>query len=105
MNKGADALSRRYPLLSTLESKVLGFECVKGMYAQDDDFKEIYGKCTSHGYRLFHLEHGFLFKGNWRCIPKCGFKELFIQELHEGTLAGHFGIEKTCSMLKERYYG
>ena len=27
MNKGVDALSRTYLLLSTLESKVLGFEC------------------------------------------------------------------------------
>jgi len=29
MNKGADALSRRYLLLSTLEIKVLGFKCIK----------------------------------------------------------------------------
>jgi len=32
MNKGADALSRRYLLLSTLESKFLGFEIVKGLH-------------------------------------------------------------------------
>jgi len=31
MNKGMDVLSRRNLLLSTLESKVLGFECVKGI--------------------------------------------------------------------------
>jgi len=24
--------------------------------------------------------------------------------LHAGALAGHFGVEKTCSMLKEHYY-
>jgi len=62
MNKGADVLSRRYLLLSTLELKVLGFECVKGTYIQDEDFKEIYEKCTSHAHGLFHLESGFLFK-------------------------------------------
>jgi len=33
MNKGADALSRRYLLLSVLETKVLGFEVIKGMYS------------------------------------------------------------------------
>jgi len=32
MNNGADTLSRRYLLLSTLESKVHGFECIKAMY-------------------------------------------------------------------------
>jgi len=48
MNKGADALSRRYLLLSTLETKVLGFKCIKGMYAQDEDFKEILRKCSQH---------------------------------------------------------
>jgi len=50
------------------------------------------------------LENSFLFKGNWLCIPKCGFRELLIQELHGGALAGHFGVEKTCSMLKEHYF-
>ena len=104
LNKGADALSRRYLLLSTLESKVLGFEIVKGLYANDEDFKDTYEKCSSHAHGLFHLDHGFLFKGTRLCIPKSGFRELLIQELHGGALAGHFGIEKTCSMLKEHYY-
>ena len=27
-----------------------------------------------------------------------------IQELHGGALVGHFGVEKTCSMLKEHYF-
>ena len=27
-----------------------------------------------------------------------------MQELHGGALAGHFGVEKTISMLKEHYY-
>ena len=44
MNKGADALSRRYLLLLVLESKVLGFEIIKGMYTEDEDFKELYSK-------------------------------------------------------------
>jgi len=39
MNKGADALSRRYLLLSALESKVLSSEKIKGMYAHDVDLK------------------------------------------------------------------
>jgi len=35
MNKGVDALSRRYLLLLVLESKVLGFEAIKGIYSND----------------------------------------------------------------------
>ena len=34
----ADALSRRYALVSTLNAKLFGFEYVKEFYANDDDF-------------------------------------------------------------------
>ena len=104
LNKGADALSRRYLLLSVLSTKVLGLKIVKGMYPTDEDFKEIHEKCSKHAHGLFHSEEGFLFKGSWLYIPKCGFRELLNQELHGGALAGHFGVEKTCAMLKEHYY-
>jgi len=96
--------SEPYLLLAVLGSKVLGFEIVKDLYANDGDFKEIYEKSTKHAHSLFHLDGGFLFKGSWLCIPKCGFWELIIQELYSGALAGHFGVEKTISMLKEHYY-
>jgi len=103
-SKGADALSRRYLLLSSLESKVLGFEIIKGLYAQDEDLKEIHKKCTDYALGLFHLDNGFLFERTRLCIPMCGFKELLIQQLHGGALAGHFGVEKTCAMLKDHHY-
>jgi len=73
MNKGVDALSKRYLLLSALEIKVLGFECVKEWYAKDEDFKEILEKCSKHAYGLFHLENGFLFKGTQLYILRSGF--------------------------------
>jgi hypothetical protein len=35
----ADALSRKYALVSTLNAKLLGFEYIKEFYASDDDFQ------------------------------------------------------------------
>ena len=86
LNKGADALSRRHVLLAVLGSKVLGFEIVKDLYAMDEDFKEIFEKSAKQAHSLFHLEEGFLFKGARLCVPKCGFRELLIQELHSCLL-------------------
>jgi len=73
MNKGAYALSRRYLLLSVLETKVLGFEIIKGMYSNDEDFKDIFFKSSSHPHGSFHVQEGFLFKGTRLCIPKMWF--------------------------------
>jgi len=78
MNKGADALSRRYLLLSVLESKVLGFEVIKGTYSNHDDLKELYTKSSRHPHSSFHVQEGFLFKGTRLCTPKGGFRELLI---------------------------
>jgi hypothetical protein len=38
----ADALSRRYALGSALNAKLLGFEYVKELYANDDDFASVW---------------------------------------------------------------
>jgi hypothetical protein len=41
----ADALSRRYVLLNTLNTKLLGFEYIKELYLDDNDFGSIYDEC------------------------------------------------------------
>ena len=43
----ADALSRREALVSTLNAKLLEFEYVKELYANDDDFASVYGACEN----------------------------------------------------------
>ena len=45
-----------------------------------------------------------LFKGIQLCIPRSSMRLNLIKEMHSGGLAGHFGIDKTLSLLKEKYY-
>jgi hypothetical protein len=42
----ADALLQRYVLLNTLNTKLLGFEYIKELSLDDNDFGSIYDKCS-----------------------------------------------------------
>ena len=46
-NVVADALSRRYALVNSLSTSLLGFELVKEMYLHDDDFGETFSTCAN----------------------------------------------------------
>ena len=63
-NVVADALSRRYTMLTTLlDSKVLGFIYIKELYVDDADFGDIYKHCMEKGsFDKFYLYDGFLFR-------------------------------------------
>lgn len=104
MNKGADALSRRHLLLQTFNPKIIGFELFKGYYQNDSDFGDLFIRCGKHAFDDFYLYNGYLFKGNRLCIPQHSIRELLIREVHEGGLAGHFGIEKTVEVLNGYVY-
>nr|XP_025665001.1 uncharacterized protein LOC112763582 [Arachis hypogaea] len=63
-NVVADALSRRYFLLTILTSKLLGFECMKELYATDSDFASIYAACEHSAHNKFYKYDGFLFRAD-----------------------------------------
>ena len=50
------------------------------------------------------IQDGYLFKGTRLCVPKCGTRELLVREVHGGSLAGHYGENKTSMVLKEHYF-
>jgi hypothetical protein len=103
-NVVADALSRRYALLSTLDVKLLGFEHIKELYAEDHKFCEEYRACEKIASGKFFRLDGFLFRENKLCVPNCSMRELLVQESHGGGLMGHFGVAKTLAILQEHFY-
>ncbi|KAK1602123.1 hypothetical protein QYE76_017166 [Lolium multiflorum] len=105
-NVVADALSRKITLLLTrLEFHVLGLEEIKELYPSDAFFGPIFAKCSvDRGFDDFYLHDGYLFKANKICIPESSLRKLLLQESHGGGLMGHFGRDKTLSMLSTHYY-
>ena len=65
----ADALSRRYVFLTSMSAKMLGFEYVKEMYANDIDFSVVYMACDKGVVDKFYKHDGYLFReANCVCL-------------------------------------
>ena len=85
----ADALSRRYTMLSQLDFKIFGLETIKEQYAHDGDFKYVLLNCKEgKTWNKFVLNDGFVFRANKLCIPACSVRMLLLQEAHGGGLMG-----------------
>ena len=98
-NVVADALSRRYFLLTVLDTKLLGFEMLKDLYAHDTDFSDIYASCMKSPHGKYFLYNGFLFYVDKLCVPNSSIRDLLIREGQSGGLMVHFGVVKTLAML------
>ncbi|KAI4343331.1 hypothetical protein MLD38_027853 [Melastoma candidum] len=103
-NVVADVLSRKMMLLSAMETKLIGFEYLKELYKDDEDFGAIFVQCAQQAIDRFHQVNGFLFRDSKLCIPRSSTRELLIREIHGGGIAGHFGVDKTLAMLQEHFY-
>ena len=90
----ADALSRRYTLLSQLDCRIFGLQSIKEQYALDPDFKNVLLNCREgRTWNKFMISDGFLFRANRLCILVGSVRLLLLQEAHGGGLTGHFGEE------------
>ena len=100
----ANALSRRYVMLFTLEAKLLGFKQIKELYATDHDLGEEYELCEKSTNGKYFRHDGFLYRENKLCMPNYSVRELLVKESHGGGLMGHFGVTKTLAVLQEHFY-
>ena len=103
-NVVADALSRRHALVTSMQVQVVGFDVLKELYEENADFGEIWKVCTDKPFKDFVRMDGFLFKGNTLCIPSCSLRLSILDELHGGTLGGHFGEAKTLALVKPNFF-
>jgi Fe-S cluster biosynthesis and repair protein YggX len=79
----ANAFSRRYVLVSTLNAKLLGFDYVKELYANNDDFASVYGACEKAAFGKFYRLDGYLFRESRLCVPNSSMRELLVREVQE----------------------
>jgi hypothetical protein len=101
----ADALSRRYTLLTPLDCKIFGLDTIKTQYVDDADFKDVLLHCKDgKAWNKFIVNDGFVFRANKLCIPASSVHLLLLQEAHGGGLMGHFGAKKTEDVLADHFF-
>jgi len=99
-----DAVSRTHNLFSKLGAQILGFDHMGEMYDQDDFFTSIFASCQKKAQGGYYVSKGYLFRKGKLCVPQGSHRKLLIKESYEGGLMGHFGVDKTLSILQEKVY-
>jgi hypothetical protein len=101
----ADALSRRYTMLSQLDHKIFSLESIKELYAMDVDIKDAYENCREgRTWNKYVMQDGLLYRANKLCVPASSICLLFLQEAHGGGLMGHFRVKKTEDVLAAHFF-
>ena len=106
-NKATDALSRLIITLHRMSAHVIRFDRLKYEYSACPDFDIIYDEVSNgnrHEYVDFLAENSYLFKVTKLCIPQTSFRDLLIWDMQVGGLVGHFGSDKTITLVEDRFY-
>jgi hypothetical protein len=75
----ANALSRRYALLTQLDCKIFGLETIKDQYVHDADFKDGFLHCKDgKTWNKFIFNDGFVFRANKLCILASSIRLLLL---------------------------
>ena len=75
----ADALYRRYTMLSQLNFKIFGLETVKDQYVHDAEFKDVLRNCKEgRTWNKFVVNDGFVFRSNKLCNPASSVRLLLL---------------------------
>ncbi|GJU44607.1 hypothetical protein Tco_1201873 [Tanacetum coccineum] len=96
-------LSRNTTLLVSISSEVLGFDSIKELYANYEDYGNIWMELETKQHQgVFVLLDGYLFKGNHLCIPKTSLKSQLVKEIHAKGLSA-LGRDKTIASVESRF--
>ena len=80
------------------------------LYPGDPNFAKAWKVCIAlltldrKKWLDFIIQDGMLFKGSHFCIARSSMRENLIKEKLSGRLDGHFGQDKTFSLVVEHYY-
>ena len=80
------------------------FEYVKDLYANNNDFANVYVACERATFGKFYRLDGYLFQENKLCVPNCSMRQLLVRKAHGGGLMSHFGVRKTLEVLQEHFF-
>ncbi|XP_038971183.1 uncharacterized protein LOC120104333 [Phoenix dactylifera] len=103
-NHVADALSQKSHILTLLKAEVIGFDDLKILYPTDAQFQSIFAEVSAgdrRQHQKFSIHDGFLFRGTRLCVPELSLRDHIIRGVYGGGLAGHFGRDKTISMIED----
>ena len=75
-----DAFFHEYVLLSAIDARLLGFEHIKELYKDDNDFAKIFHAWKVLAFGKYYWFDGYLFKENHLCAILSSMCELLVWE-------------------------